>query len=494
LRAPASPLRASLFNLGWLSFGRFLGDGAIFLLLVVISRWHGEEGLGLYAFAMAFTLFYAVAADLGIYLMFMREAPQRSGPVAAYFGEVFALGLALVALCGFALLLTLALVPLAAATKLILLVIGLYQLISKLVEGCAALFLVAHKTHLGSTVEVAGKAAAALAASLLIVGGAGLGTALLALPVVALGQLLAAWWLVVTRIGRPRLGFRTASLLALLKGTMRYAPSALQVPVYARADVIVLGLLAGAAAVGLYSAAFRIVFLLIVLANLAALALLPLIGSLHATSPERYRAAYHTVLRAVVLVVMPAAFGLALIAPQLIAFVFGPAFADAAGVLRLLSALVILFPLRALLAIFLTTANLQGARATIEWAAAAVVWVACLLLVPTAGVHGAALALLLGEATMVGLMLHRLVPVCGWPEVGSRLAISLLGIAAFSLPALLWPGLPLPLIVAAAMVIYVLVLALSADIRGTEYRLLRAAVTGTPGPAPLIPPCAGGRP
>jgi len=474
----ASPLRASLFNLGWLSFGRFLGDAAIFLLLVVISRWHGEEGLGLYAFAMAFAVFYAVAADLGIYLMFMREAPHLRQPITDYFGQVFSLGLSLVAASLVILLLTLAVAPLSPEAKLILLVIGLYQLVYKLAEGCATLFLVVHKTHLGGSLEVAGKSAAALMASTLIVSGVELPVALAVLPAVALCQLLVSWWLIVARIGRPRLSFQRSSLLALLKGTTRYAPSAIQVPVYARADVITLGLLVGAAGVGLYSAAFRIVFLLIVLANLASLALLPLIGGLHATSIEHYRSAYHKILRVAVLIVMPAAFGLILIAPRLIEFVFGATFAEASGVLQLLSVLVILFPLRSLLGIFLTTGNLQGERAMIEWAGAAVVWAACLLLVPLAGVHGAALGLVIAEAVMAALMLLRLSPLCGWPKVGSRIAISALGIAAFHLPALLWPELPLAVIVPAAIGIYGGILALSSDIRTNEYRMLRAMLSG----------------
>jgi O-antigen/teichoic acid export membrane protein len=489
-----SPLRASLFNLGWLSFGRFFGDAAIFLLLVVISRWHGEDGLGHYAFAMAFALFYAVAADLGIYLMFMREAAHARMPVAAYFGRIFSLGLCLSAAALLGLLLTLLVAPLSPVTKLFLLVIGLYQLIYKLAEGCATLFLVVQKTHLGGTLEVAGKTVAAVLAAAMIVAGVDLPLALTALPAVALCQLLAAWWLIVARIGRPRLGFELAPLLALLRGTGRYAASALQVPVYARADVIVLGLLVGTAAVGLYSAAFRLVFLLIILANLASLAILPLVSTMYATSIEDYKAAYTATLRVAILAVLPAAFGLALIAPQLIGFIFGPEFIEAGLILRILCALVIFFPLRSLLAMFLVSSGLQGARARIEWLAAAMVWAACLALVPFAGALGAALALVIAEGFMAGLMLIRLRPLCGWPKVGSRIAISALAIAAFHVPALVWPALPWPLIVAMAVVIYLSVLALSADIRGTEYRLLRAAVTGTPRPAPLIPPCAGGRP
>jgi O-antigen/teichoic acid export membrane protein len=485
-----SPLRATLSNLSWLSFGRLCGDAATFVLLVVIARWYGEIGLGQYAFAMGFAIFYAILADLGLYVLFIRETGNVSVSIPEFFGRIFSVSLILSGLSIVLLLITFVLAPLPADTMIFILVIGLYQIIAKLTEGCATAFIVAQQTHISSLLEVASKAVAAGLAALLIVAGVSLPAALWVLPGVTLVQLAAAYGLLARRLGRPPLAWPGRELLPLARRLRTYVPSVLQVPVYARADVIILGFLVGTAGVGIYSAAFRIVYLLIMFANLASLSLFPVAARLYQTAPTDFAALYHGAFRVIVLLGLPAACGLWLIAPRLVVLIFGPEFVESASVLRLLCWLALLFPMRAILSVLLTSSDRQTARAKIEWLGAAIMWAACLLLIPLTGLYGAALAMLLAETVMVGAMLARLPAFLGWPDVGKRLLVSGLGIAAFYAPALAWPELPLALVIGLAVAIYLGVLSLSAEIRATEFRLLWGSLGGA---SPERRPIVGGR-
>lgn len=475
---PRGPLRAALSNFGWLSFGRLLGDTATFAFLVVISRWHGDSGLGDYTFAMAIALIYAVVADLGIYAMFLREFAHRGESLSDYFGKVFSLGLVLVFLSFIALLASVLIIPFPKETRVIILIIGVYQLISKMAEGCSYAFLAAEQTHVSACLEVVSKTVAAVLSSTMIVLGLPLSVALLALPCVALGHFGAAYLLVSARIGRPTLLFQGAELLAVLRPAGKYAASALQVPIHGRADVITLGLLLDAAAVGVYNAAFRVVMLLNVVASLASLGLFPLISKLYASSQEDAGIAYHATLRVSLLITLPAAAGLWLIAPKLIILIFGPDFIESVPALRFLCWLVVVFPLRSLLSSFLAASGLQATRAKIEWLGTAATVLGCVLLVTTAGVVGAALAVLLAEGLMVAMMMARLSMLWGWPNVGLRIAMSGIGIAGFCLPVLLWPEMPTILVITLSIAIYLGVLALSSDIRNTEYRLFWSVLQG----------------
>jgi O-antigen/teichoic acid export membrane protein len=477
---PRGPLRTALSNFGWLSFGRLLGDAATFAFLVVISRWYGDSGLGDYTFAMAIALFYAVLADLGIYAMFLREFAHRSQPLIDYFSRVFSLGVVLVFISFVALLISVMVMPFPKETRIMILIIGTYQLVYKMAEGCSYAFLAAEQTHVSACLEVVSKTVAAVLSSTMIVLGLPLSVALMALPCVALGHFGAAYLLVSIRIGRPRLLFQRAELLAVLRPAGKYAASALQVPIHGRADVITLGLLLDAAAVGVYNAAFRIVMLLNVVANLASLGLFPLISKLYASSQEDVGIAYHATLRVSLLITLPAAAGLWLIAPRLIIPIFGPDFIESVPALRFLCWLVVVFPLRSLLASFLAASGLQATRAKIEWVGTAMTVIGCVLLVTAAGAVGAAIAVLLAEGIMVAMMMARLSTLWGWPDVGLRVLMSGIGIAGFCLPVLLWPDMPIVLVITLSIVIYVGVLALSADIRNTEYRLLRSALNVEP--------------
>ena len=475
---PGGTLRAALTNLSWLSFGRLLGDAATFAFLVVISRWHGESGLGNYTFAMAIALIYATIANLGIYTMFLREFAHRSEKVNEYFGKISSLGIILASLSFLLLLASYFLLPFQKETRVMILTIGLSQIFHKISEGFSYVFLATGQPKVSVCLEVASKTVAALLGSTMIVLGFTLPVALTALPCVALWHFGASYLLVSTRIGRPTLLLQGVELLAVLRPAGKYAASALQVPIHGRADVITLGLLLDSAAVGIYNAAFRIVMLLNVVANLGSLGVLPLISKLYATSQEDVGVAYHATLRISLLITLPAAAGLWLIAPKLIIPIFGPDFIESVPALRLLCWLVVVFPLRSLLSSFLAASGLQATRAKIEWLGTAATVLGCVLLVTTAGVVGAALAVLLAEGLMVAMMMARLSVLWGWPNVGLRVAMSGIGIAGFCLPVLLWPEMSTILVITLSIAIYLGVLALCSDIRNTEYRLLWSVLQG----------------
>ena len=53
-------------NFGFLTVGKTVGDCFTFLMFVIISRAYGQEGIGQYSFAIAFTGFFAIFADFGL--------------------------------------------------------------------------------------------------------------------------------------------------------------------------------------------------------------------------------------------------------------------------------------------------------------------------------------------------------------------------------------------------------------------------------------------
>ena len=71
-------------NFSFLTAGKLVGDGSTFLLIVVLSRVFGQEGIGWYAFAMAFTGFFVVLADFGLTPFSIKELSRllRLDPLA----------------------------------------------------------------------------------------------------------------------------------------------------------------------------------------------------------------------------------------------------------------------------------------------------------------------------------------------------------------------------------------------------------------------------
>jgi len=213
----------------------------------------------------------------------------------------------------------------------------------------------------------------------------------------------------------------------------------------------------------------------------AGIALFPLASRLYVTSRREYEALYHHALNVSILIGLPAAAGLALIAPKLIALVFGEDFAASSSILRLLAGVLFLTYLRSILNPFLISCDRQADITKSQWIAALVNVVGNLVLIPTFGIKGAAAATLISETLLVLLLMVRLRGVLGWPRVGLRLTMSGVATASFCLPFAFFPSLSPGVVIPASILVYSGTLVLFKEIRRNEVRTLVTLLQGDSG-------------
>ena len=170
---------------------------------------------------------------------------------------------------------------------------------------------------------------------ILILSGAGLvmfaWVAVAEMALVALGVELAA-----RRLGQPRLarGINRVPPYELLREALPLLLSGLAVALYLRIDVVMLRSLAGVEAAGIYAAAVRISELWYFVPLALASSLLPEILRSRADGPAAYARKLQQFYDLNAAVALTAAALTALIAGQIVAWAYGPAFAAAAAVLR----------------------------------------------------------------------------------------------------------------------------------------------------------------
>ena len=311
-----SKARKLLQNFGFLTVGKTLGDVFTFVLFVSLSRVFGQEGIGLYSFAMGLTGFFAIVAGFGLDPFSIKELGRRNSPLPASFGRILSLRVALSLAVFAALLLALPFLPFPRESKLIILVIGVYQVAQRMSEGFVVVLISREDTLLAGALDAMFKAVTALGGIAVVLAGGSLAMAVAALAVLTAGQMLVAYPLVARRYGRPKM---TASW-SLLMGTARqatpYAGSRILTQLYTRADVVLLGFFLGTAAAGVYNVAYRVVFILMSVPHYAATAVFPLASRLYTESREEFEELYDRSLSAIVLAGLPIAAGVWLIAEQ----------------------------------------------------------------------------------------------------------------------------------------------------------------------------------
>ena len=99
---------------------------------------------------------------------------------------------------------------------------------------------------------------------------------------------------------------------------------------------IVLGILMTNTDVGVYSAASKIVFFLLVVDRVAGMLLLPASSRLHASSPDTLTSTLETTVRYIVLIALPLSVGGTMLAGTILPFVFGSQYAASVDVFRIL--------------------------------------------------------------------------------------------------------------------------------------------------------------
>jgi O-antigen/teichoic acid export membrane protein len=460
-------------NFGFLIIGKTVGDVFNFLFFTTLSRTYGQEGIGQYAFAMALASSLAVFADFGLYRRTVKEISRLTGSLGEYYRGIFFLRLLLSSAIFLLLLLTLSFLPLTWEIRLIILIIAAHQVMYSLIDGFTAVCVGREDMHLAGMLDAAFKATTALMGTIVVLAGGSLVISLAALPTMTFGQLLVVCQIVRRKYGRFGLAARSWSYIThTLYESLPYALSELLVQLSSRVDIVILTLILGVSASGIYHVAYRVVFIFLLIPNFIGIAMSPMLSKLYVNSREELIPLYQKSLNLIILIGLPAAAGLWLIAPGLIQLIFGKTFAESASILRILAWLLPLGFFRSILEIFLISCDRQVERARSQWWAAWVSFLCNMFFILVVGVKGAAIATVLSGTFLVVLFAIRMRPVLGWPRIGSRLGMSLVASISFTLPLMLFPSLSMDVMVPIAILLYSGALLLFKEIRRNEVPML----------------------
>jgi len=465
-------------NVAAITIGKVLADICTFTMFVVLSRQYGQEGIGRYSVAMAWTGVFVVLGNFGLGELLVKTISRRADGFGDYVGRVLpiygAAVVSIIALFG----LTLPWVPLEPDLKRVIAVIGVYNAGYALIAGMRAVFTAREAMHLGALLEFSLRLTTAALGIALALSGQPLVVTVASMPAMTFVHVILGYLLLSRRFGPLRLRFSPAFAWRTLRESRTYGMAVLLTFVAQRLDVICLGAILGASAAGLYNVSYRLVFFLMMLSQLGSQSIYPLASRLFLSSRAEQSRLYRRSVRMVILACLPAAGGLALIAGEIVPAIYTEQFIDAIPVLQLLTLALFVVCLRSVADVFMLACDLQVARTKLRWVAVTLNLGGNLLLIPLLGIVGAAISTIVAETVLTVSEILRLRPLLGWPRVGSRLLIGGVGTLAFCL--LYWALAPLPWWVAipGSAVVYVAALLLFPSIRRDEGSMLWEILRG----------------
>jgi O-antigen/teichoic acid export membrane protein len=389
-------------NLGSVGLLKGVADVFVFATFVFMARHFSAEGLGEYSFALALTGFVSLAGNFGFDSFAIRDVARSPARESRYFGTFSTLGLLLCPLLWGLLFVAVHALGYDAERVRIVLTIGAFQILYAYSMIVVGRFKAHENVVLPAVLEsllrvclFGGTIATALA-------GFSLPNVLIAYPVaMVVFTAVPAWML--WRGEYPRLSWRvdrrflSDSWSELWPfGTVRVLFAA-----YMTIDVMVIGSLRSDAEVGIYAAAQRPVFGLVVLFTTAVVAAFPTFSRLYAESSAALDRLFERIVDWLMLGFGAIAFALFWLAGPVVALIYGEAFAASALLLRGLTALLILTSLNSAAEILLLAVDRQRDRLRALGVSAALSLALNVAFVLQFGYRGAVAAVLIAEAVLL---------------------------------------------------------------------------------------------
>jgi PST family polysaccharide transporter len=404
-RAMRRPTRAVILaNAGWLLGDRVFRTGGAVLISIMVARYLGPDQFGALAYALSVVAVFASAASLGLPDIVIRELVRRPDDRRAIMASAFAMRcVAAVAVLALALLTAAIAGPADGHTLTLVLLISVgpvAQAMDVVESGYQATNQVRGvvlRRNLAFVVQAALRILAVVLHAPLIVF-----AALTSLEAVGAAFLL---WQMAQAGGRDfGLGdLHLAEARRLFGASWPLLVRSLAIGVYMRFDQVLLGHLAGLAAVGLYAAAARVSEAWYLLPSALVRAATPALVARHRQDVAAYEALLARVMGGMVWAAIAFALAMSLLATPLIRLTFGAAYLPAAPVLAVHAWGAVLMTMGAASTQWLINQGLTRLSLVQSLLGCAADIGANLVLIPAYGVMGAAVAMLIGQLVSVSL-------------------------------------------------------------------------------------------
>ncbi len=330
--------RKLILNSLWHLGGKVIGMAAGLITIALLTRYLGKNGFGEYSTIVAWLQFFGIFVDWGLYLITLSELGKASSrsEEEKIIGNILTLRIvsALIVLLSSAGLVWLTPYSLTVKLGVIILMWSTYAvLINQLLT---AIFQAKMAMHIGSWVEVIGKIVGLVLIVIIIKHQLSLLSVVAAMSLANLVNLSIMFWLANKYI-KIKLHFDSAYIKKIIKLSAPLAVISIFNILYFKTDTLILSWFRSADEVGIYTAPYRILEVLVSLPPVVLGLILPSLSSqwknnnLKSFQQELKRsfAIFH-------ILIIPLVVGGIVIARPLLVFLAGPEFIESTIVLQIL--------------------------------------------------------------------------------------------------------------------------------------------------------------
>lgn len=405
---------------------------------IFVTRYLGPGPFGDYSAAYAYVGTFILFCEIGISQLMVQEGSRNPSVIARYFGNTL-LSKSVIAVLIYGLMLAL-MIPAgySAPVQSMIIILGLAVAFNEINQSVYNYYQTKEQMYKSAGFQLLTTALIGALTVVVIMTGLGV-VAITATHLVS--YIVTSVLLLIALRGKVRPTVNLGQLPAMIKNGLPFGVHRIFYNMYFQLSMLMLSLLSTNIELGIYSAAFRLVLVLVFLPSLMASAIYPVLYKLGVTDKSKHQETIEKFFKFLSGIGIPISALLFVLAEPILVWLYDGKFNESVPIMMIVCWFFTLECMSFALGDVLTTTNKQSARMVIQGAAIALLFALILVLYPRWGIYGAAYGMVAAEAFIflsyyltVRLKVYRIKIWRHLPTV--IIASAMMGVSAYALSGL----------------------------------------------------------
>ena len=393
-------------NTGVLAISHVITSILGFFLFIYIARYLGEVGFGKYSFAVSFTALFVIFADLGISQLIIRELARNKELTNEYLTNVSLIKLLLSFIAFGLIVLTINLMNYPRDMTYAVYLFGIYAILTSFALTFRVIFRAFERMEYDAAVMVIEKII--LFPLVLFVLFSGYGLIELAYVYIFIGivDVTLSFSIVLIKIAKPKPTIDFSLCKTIIIGSIPFGLNGLFAVSFFQIDTVMLSVLKGDAAVGIYNAAYNPLLALGVIPSIFITALYPVMSRYFVSSKDSLEILTGLSSKYMAIIGLPIAMGCFILANRFIALFYADQFSASIIAFQILALFIPLRFMSFITGTLLTSMNRQSIRTVSVGLSALFNIVLNAALIPYLSYIGASIATVLSEVLLYFVIIY----------------------------------------------------------------------------------------
>jgi len=377
-----------------------------FFTVIYTARYLGASLYGTLSIALAFAATFGVISDLGISTLTTREVAKDKLLTDKFVGNIIVLRLIL-AFITVGIIFIIANLGNYSQETTVTIYIASLSIIVAVFPGIFSSIFQAYEKMEYPSVNMILTGIILFSGTLFLIS-KGFGVVEFALLNVAAGIVVLAYCLIVYswKVALPHIEFDINFWKKILNVSLPIGMISLSGMLYTYLDSIILSLLQPMEVVGWYSAAYRLMLVLLFIPTAVNVAVFPVMSKYFLSAPDALKLLYERYFKFMIIIAIPIGFGTVLLADKIILLIFGPAYTNSTTALQILIwTIVFTFAGASFVQLYIAT-NRQLIITKISLICVVINLILNLMLIPKFSYIGASIATVITEIILVSYLIR----------------------------------------------------------------------------------------